>query len=99
MLKQIKDLKTRLCENPELRPIYIGMLNYFCNSKEANKLALSRYENSCKGCEFFIEEKNELLRFEDNQIPELSNKMCNDCGCNISFKLRQSIKKCSRWQK
>ena len=99
MLKQLLDIKKRLGESPELKPIYTGMLNFFTNNKKAKELAKERFEKSCKGCIHFINEPNTLLQIEDKQLPELSGKTCNDCDCVSAYKLRQSIKKCSEWQK
>ena len=98
MINDLKNIKNRLGKNPELKPIYMGMLNYFTKNKKAKELAKKRYLENCKNCEFFANEKNELLKFEDNSIKELSNKLCSLCGCNCSFKLRQSLKKCEKWR-
>ena len=98
MLKKLLDIKKRLGENPELKPIYIGMLNFYSKSKTAIMLAKKRYLESCKNCIYFIDETNELLQITDTEIPELTNKTCNLCGCVCAFKLRQSINKCEKWQ-
>lgn len=97
MFKEIKDLKNRMGENPELKPIYIGMLNYTVKNKHALELAKKRAK-TCVYCEFYQEEQNDLLKVNDKDIPELSNKQCGGCGCVLSFKLRQSINKCTKWQ-
>ena len=98
MFKQIKEIKDRLGDNPELKPIYIGMLNFWTDNKKAEIKAKERLQ-TCKECEFFVEEKNDLLKVNDSKIPYLTNKQCGECGCVLSFKLRQSIKKCNKWQK
>jgi RNase P subunit RPR2 len=99
MIKELKNIKARLGENPELKPVFIGMLNFVAKNKTAIDLAKKRFENHCKNCEFFVEESNELLKVEDKDVPELSNKMCADCGCVLSYKNRQSLKICEKWQK
>jgi len=99
MLNELKNIKDRLGENPELKPVFFGMLNFVAKNKMAIDLAKQRYLQSCKDCEFFAEEPNEILKVEDKDIPELSNKMCAECGCVLSYKNRQSIKLCSKWQK
>jgi len=99
MIKQLIDLKNRLGENPELKPIYFGFLNFATKNKTAEFLAKKRYFENCKNCINFVDEENDLLKIEDKKIPELSNKMCNLCGCVASYKLRQSINKCEQWQK
>jgi len=99
MIKQLIDLKKRLGENPELKPIYFGLLNFYTNNKTAKELAKKRYFENCKKCINFVDEENDLLKIEDKEIQQLSNKKCNLCGCVASYKLRQSIKKCELWQK
>ena len=98
MFKQIKEIKERLGTNPELKPIYIGMLNFWTGNKPAEATAKNRLQ-ICKRCEFFVEEKNELLKIKDSKIPQLTNKQCGDCGCVLSFKLRQSENLCKKWKK
>lgn len=75
-----------------------GMRNFKKPIPEVETLAESR-KNTCVGCPFFINEPISFLRVTDERIPELSNTMCNECGCTLSYKLRQSINKCSKWQK
>lgn len=98
MLAKLLDIKNRLGTNPELKQIYIGMLNFYSKSKNAEILAKKRYLDSCKNCTLFVDEKNELLQIKDTEIPELTNKNCYICGCVCSFKLRQSINKCDKWK-
>lgn len=74
-----------------------GMRNFKNYDKEVETLAESR-KNTCIGCEFYVDEPIPFLRVEDKRISELSNKMCNKCGCTLSYKLRQSIDKCDKWQ-
>jgi hypothetical protein len=52
----------------------------------------------CKGCRYFKTEPIEAFRVEDKDYPELSGKSCGKCGCILSYKLRQTIKPCSKWQ-
>lgn len=75
-----------------------GMHNFKQPIAEVESLAESR-KNECVVCEFYTEEPIPFLRVTDERIPELSNKMCDECGCILSYKLRQSINKCSKWQK
>ena len=60
------------------------------------KLAQQRIE-TCKGCEFFKDEKIDFLKVDDKHLPEASGKFCEDCGCIISYKLRQTSKLCPKW--
>lgn len=74
-----------------------GMRNFKQPIAEIEAMAESR-KNECIGCEFYTEEPIHFLRVEDKRIPELSNAMCGECGCTLSYKLRQSIDKCDKWQ-
>lgn len=78
------------------KAIISGIVNHHLNLRK--DLALQRYEQHCKGCEFNVEDPVDDMRVEDKLIPELSGKMCNHCGgCVLSYKIRQSIKKCEFW--
>lgn len=81
-----------------LEPLEIGMRNFKHTDLDVELLAIERLE-ICKGCEFFGKEPIDFLRVEDKNIPELSKKMCDECGCTLSYKLRQSKTKCIKWQK
>ena len=53
----------------------------------------------CFECPNNIGEPNNLLKISDDLIPEVDGMMCNDCGCALPYKIRQSIIKCSKWNK
>ncbi len=76
-------------------PYIEGRLNFENPSEEIESIAKERL----KYCNCLVEEPIEFLRVEDKRIPELSNMMCDICGCTASYKFRQSIKKCEKWQK
>lgn len=76
-------------------PFFEGKHNFENENDEVEKLAKERL----KDCDCLVEEPIDFLRVEDRRIPELSNKMCDICGCTASYKFRQSIEKCSKWQK
>ncbi|MGI9582647.1 hypothetical protein ACR1PO_15740 [Chryseobacterium sp. RRHN12] len=82
----------------DTKAVAVGLLNFKTGNKKALELANKRLENHCKSCKFSIDEPIPELRVEDKQIPELSGKTCGDCGCILSYKLRQSVKKCRRWE-
>ena len=82
----------------DTKAVAVGITNFKSNNKKAYELAKNRFENYCKFCTFIIEEPIPELRVDDKQIPELSGKTCGECGCILSYKLRQSVKKCSRWE-
>jgi hypothetical protein len=77
-------------------PLVEGVSNFKIENKEAEALAKKR-SLDCLNCISNVEEPIDFLRVEDKRIKELSNRMCNDCGCTLSYKLRQSIKKCAKW--
>jgi len=80
-----------------LEPLEEGVLNFNNPIPEIELLALER-SKSCEECVFFVDEPISFLRIEDKRLPLLSNKMCDDCGCTLSYKLRQSKTKCDKWQ-
>lgn len=104
MKQQIKRFCESLKKQEEIdlirdgKAVAIGMKNYSFKNEKAESLALQRLELSCKNCTFNIIEPIEELRVEDKRIPELTNRTCGECGCILAYKLRQSVKKCSRWQ-
>ena len=78
-------------------PYLIGKENFENPNNEVDELASKRKEK-CVSCELFEDEVLESCMITDVKIPELSNKMCGDCFCILSYKLRQSISKCKLWQ-
>lgn len=80
-----------------IEPLEEGLKNFRNPILEIERLAESR-KKECLGCDFYVDEPIKFLRVEDKKIVELSNKMCDDCGCTLSYKLRQSIIKCDKWQ-
>lgn len=80
------------------KAVAIGVKNFTFKDEKAESLAVERFEKNCKSCNFNILEPIEELRVTDKRIPELTDRTCGECGCVLAYKLRQSIKKCSRWQ-
>lgn len=78
-------------------PFIEGKFNFDNPSLEFENLAKKR-TFVCVSCPMFINEPIDFLQVEDKRIPEISKKMCNDCGCTLSYKLRQNIQKCIKWQ-
>jgi len=72
-----------------LDKVYEG-INNFKNPKElVEQVALER-SKQCLNCEHYKDETIDSLKVID-RIPELTNKMCNLCGCVLAFKLRTKI--------
>lgn len=81
-----------------IEPIEEGINNFNHPNIDVELLAKERKE-TCVVCPMFVDEPISFLRVEDKSLPELSNKMCDSCGCTLSYKLRQSIEICNKWQK
>lgn len=80
----------------DLKAVISGMSNFYFGLK--TNLAKERFENHCKGCDFNMLEPIEDMQVKDSIIPELSNRQCGCCGCVLSYKIRQSVKKCEYWK-
>lgn len=78
------------------KPFFEGKFNFENENVDIELLASERKEK-CLTCNDFEDEPIESLRVKDENIPELSNKMCGDCFCVLPYKLRQSIVKCPKW--
>lgn len=79
------------------KAVISGMSNFYFGLKTT--LAKERFEDHCKGCEFNVKEPIESMRVKDFAIPGISDRMCGLCGCILSYKIRQSVKKCEYWKK
>jgi hypothetical protein len=84
-------------ENLDALALAHGVYNFTTNNKEFKELAEKRFLEKCISCIHFKEEPIIAFRKIDTEIPELSNMQCGDCGCVLSFKLRQSKKICKLW--
>lgn len=78
-----------------LDPYIEGKRNFENPIQEMEDLAKERL----KDCNCLVTEPIDFLRVSEERIPELSNMMCDECGCTASYKFRQSIKKCEKWLK
>lgn len=99
-MKQLKSLtkKAKTLLKVGIEPYELGKANFEHPTPCIEKLAKQRAE-ICKGCEHFQEEPIEQFQVFDSRIPELSKMYCEGCGCISSYKLRQNIKICDKWQK
>ena len=80
-----------------IEPLEVGIRNFKHYDLDVELLAIDRMYQ-CVGCEMFKQEPISFLRVEDKNIPELSEMFCDECGCTLSYKTRQSIEKCDKWQ-
>jgi hypothetical protein len=76
-------------------PLEEGVINFKNYNKEVDDLAKERLQY----CDCLVDEPISFLKVIDERIPKLSGKMCDECGCTASYKFRQSISKCDKWQK
>lgn len=77
-------------------PFKEGRKNFLRPKQEIEKLAKQRIE-ICKACDDFEDETVDLFKVKDKRIPEATEKYCGDCGCIISYKIRQSVEPCKKW--
>lgn len=84
--------------NDGIDAIKEGINNYNNINPEVEKLAQERI-NICVGCEFYKDEPNQLLKVDDSLVVEADQMMCNECGCSLPYKIRQSKLKCFKWSK
>lgn len=80
------------------KPYEVGKHNFENPTPEYEGKAAKR-ATICGGCRYFKKEPIDFLRVSDTGTPELSQMMCGKCGCELSYKTRQDIKVCSKWQK
>lgn len=94
-----KALKSLLQKAKNLNPtaLYDGVTNFNNPTEEIEELASIR-SATCVTCPNYQDEEIKLLQVTDNNIPQLSNKKCNKCGCILSYKLRQLTDKCEFWK-
>lgn len=78
-------------------PVNEGIANFASPSLEWEKIASERLD-ICKNCPSFVTEPIPILRVKDSRLPEASKKMCDDCGCTLAYKLRQSLSVCNKWK-
>ena len=79
-------------------PAIKGRQNYNRNLPVVEQKAIER-SKECEKCENFVDEPIKSLQVDDKRIPQLSKKMCYNCGCTLSYLLRQDIKICKKWEK
>ena len=95
-MQSFKKKITTLLKNG-IDPVIEGIYNFNNSDMDIELLTFDRLQ-VCLDCEMFVDEPIDFLKVTDKNIPELSNKICDECGCTLSYKLRQSISKCEKWQ-
>jgi len=90
--------KTKSLLKHGIKPIEQGLKNYNTPIIEIESLAIKR-SKECIECENFVDEPIDFMAVKDDRIPELSGKMCDECGCESPYLLRQNIKICKYWNK
>lgn len=97
MMQSFKKKINSVIENG-FDPISEGVLNFNTPKPEIEDLAKERL-NKCLGCPLFVREPIPVFRVKDHNLNAASGKMCDDCGCVISYKIRQSKTVCKYWEK
>jgi hypothetical protein len=91
--------KTKSLIQYGLKPIETGINNYnkptLIMESTANERAKVCQTEVCGN---FVDEPIDFMRIEDERIPTLSGKMCDECGCALPYLLRQNIKICKYWK-
>lgn len=80
-----------------IKPVQQGIENFNNIDPKVEAQAISR-SKICNGCENYVDEPVDFLSVKEERIPVLSEKMCNECGCALSYLLRQNIKICKYWK-
>ena len=97
MIKRISKLANKVFSVDKTKKAYNeGMDNFEYPNPKIEMLAKERMEKVAS-CKHFKDEPIKQLRVNDVLIPEASGKYCDNCGCIISYKIRQSIEKCPCW--
>lgn len=81
-----------------LDPFKEGRNNFKRPNEETEALAKERIK-TCVNCVHYEDETVDLFKVNDKRIPEATEKYCGDCGCILSYKIRQNIETCDKWQK
>jgi hypothetical protein len=79
-----------------ITPLLEGKFNFENIDKEVELLANER-KKICILCNYYEDEPIDFFKVNDERINELTSKMCGECFCTLSYKLRQSKKKCNKW--
>lgn len=77
-------------------PVVEGIYNLNVENIQIENIAKQR-ASICVGCPLMILEPIKSLRIVDIRIPEISEMMCDDCGCSIPLKTRQNKSICKNW--
>ena len=73
-----------------------GAKNYLNPVENIETLARER-AYVCASCDYFQDEPVDFLAIPDNRILILNKKYCEDCGCALPLKTRQSEIICKHW--
>lgn len=79
-----------------LDPVEEGVRNFNHPVPDVELIANER-ASICKGCPFRVIEPIDFLRVKDSRIESISEMMCDECGCTLPYKTRQSKTVCHKW--
>lgn len=81
-----------------IEPVEEGMTNYSKNIPSVEEKAKARF-SKCSGCKNNVIEPIKMFRVKDERITKSSDKMCDGCGCSLTYLIRQDLKICKFWEK
>lgn len=79
-----------------LDPVEEGIRNFNNPLPDVEALANKRAA-ICEDCPLRVIEPIDFLRVSEDRIPTISEMMCDECGCTLSYKTRQSKTVCKKW--
>lgn len=79
------------------QPLMDGYHNYNNPNPDIEEIAGERL-SICITCPHYQDEEIKMFQIDDKLLPMASNKKCNDCGCILSYKIRQLVIRCNKWK-
>lgn len=98
-MQNFKSLKQKINTliSSGVQPLLDGVHNYNNPNDDIEAIARERL-NTCINCPLYQPEEIKPLQVEDKLLPQASKMKCGECGCVLSFKLRQLITRCDKWE-
>lgn len=95
---KIKSITKKLL-NLDIGGYLEGKDNYENRQSAIEEIAIERAE-VCAECDMNIVEPIDELKIHDDNIPSISERCCDACGCSLPYLLRQNKKSCklNKWK-